>query len=105
MKKQLSKAITFVTLSDGALSNTYGKVPVLVHVMVCPKNSSAIGNLPKIQRAKFLENFGLFSLLAYASVAVSRTLLQQLLACLNFTLNSEDLFCWYKQKNWFLFLT
>ena len=27
---------------------------------------------------------------------------QQLLACLNFTLDSEDLFCWYKQKKWFL---
>ena len=29
-------------------------------------------------------------LLAYASLAASRTLLQQLLACLNFTLESED---------------
>ena len=36
-------------------------------------------------------------LLAYGSLAASsRTLLQQLLACLNFTLGSEDLFCWYK---------
>ena len=31
-----------------------------------------------------------FVLLAYASSAASRTLLQQLLACLNFTLESED---------------
>ena len=35
-------------------------------------------------------------LIEYASLAASRILLQQLLACLNFTLDSEDLFCWYK---------
>ena len=40
-----------------------------------------------------------FVLVAYASFTSSRTLLQWLLACLNFTLDSEDLFCWYKQKN------
>ena len=43
-----------------------------------------------------------FVLLAYASFIASRTLLQWLLAWLNFTLDSEDLFCWYKQKKWFL---
>ena len=37
-----------------------------------------------------------FVLLAYASLAASRTLLQQLLACLNFTLDSEDLSFWNK---------
>ena len=42
-----------------------------------------------------------FVLSAYASLAASRTFLQ-LLACLNFTLDSEDLFCLYKQKKWFL---
>ena len=40
-----------------------------------------------------------FVLVAYASLAASRTLLQQLLACLNFILYSEDSFCWCKQKN------
>ena len=40
-----------------------------------------------------------FALLAYASLAASRTLLQRLLACLNFTLESEDLSFWYKQKS------
>ena len=35
-----------------------------------------------------------FVLIAYASLATSRTLLQRLLACLNFTLDSEDLFCY-----------
>ena len=39
-----------------------------------------------------------FVLLAYASLAVSRTLLLRLLACLNVTLDSEDLFCWCKRK-------
>ena len=36
-----------------------------------------------------------FVLLAYASLEASRKLL-------NFTLYSEDLFCWYKRKKWFL---
>ena len=39
-----------------------------------------------------------FVLVAYASLAAARTLLQRLLACLNFTLDSKDLFCCYKQK-------
>ena len=43
-----------------------------------------------------------FVLVAYASLAVSKTLLQQLLVCLNFTLDSEDLFFWHKGKKWFL---
>ena len=41
-------------------------------------------------------------LVAYASLTASITLLQQLLAYVNFTLDSEDLFCCYKQKKWFL---
>ena len=43
-----------------------------------------------------------FVLIAYVSFTASRTLLQWLLACLKFTLDSEDLFCWYKQKKWLL---
>ena len=43
-----------------------------------------------------------FVLLAYASLAASRTLLQWLLTCLNFTFDSEDLFCWYKLKKVFV---
>ena len=38
------------------------------------------------------------SLLEYASLAASRTLLQRLLACLNFILEAEDLSLWYKRK-------
>ena len=43
-----------------------------------------------------------FVLVAYASLGVSRTLLQRLLASLNFTLDSKNLLCWYNQKKWFL---
>ena len=42
-----------------------------------------------------------FVLLVYASLAASRTLLQQLLACLNITLESKDLSFWYKRKKLF----
>ena len=43
-----------------------------------------------------------FALLEYASSASSRSLLQRLLACLNFTLEAEDLYFWYKRKKLFL---
>ena len=43
----------------------------------------------------FWEVMDSFVLVAYARLAASRTLLQRLLACLNFTFDSEDLFCWY----------
>ena len=35
-----------------------------------------------------------FVLLAYVSLPVSRNLFHRLLACLNFTLDSEDLYFW-----------
>ena len=38
-----------------------------------------------------------FALVAYASLE-SRNFLQQLLAYMNITSDSEDLLCWYKQK-------
>ena len=50
----------------------------------------------------FWEVMDSFVLLAYASLAASRTLWQQLLACLNFTLGSEDLSFQCKWKKWFL---
>ena len=43
-----------------------------------------------------------FVLVAYAGLTAWTTLLQQLIACLKFTLDSEDLFCWCKWKKWFL---
>ena len=73
-----------------------------------PLNGGGIADLPllrtllaiyqKSQEPSLWEVMGSFVLLAYASLTASRTLLQRLLACLNFTLESEDLFFWYKQK-------
>ena len=48
----------------------------------------------------FWEVMDSFVLLGYASLAASRTLLQQLLACLDFTLESEDSSFWYKWRKW-----
>ena len=50
----------------------------------------------KSQEPSFWEVMNSFVLLAYASLADSRTFLQPLLACLNFTLDSGDLICWQK---------
>ena len=77
-----------------------------------PLNGGVIADLPLLrtllvfcqnsQEPNFWDIMDSFVLLAYASLAASRTLLQQLLAYLNFTLDSEHLFCCYKRKNWFL---
>ena len=52
----------------------------------------------KSREPSFWEVMDSFALLAYASLTESRTLLQRLLACLNFTLNSEVLSFRYKRK-------
>ena len=52
----------------------------------------------KSGESSFWKGIDSFVLLAYANLAASRTLLQRLLTYLNFTLDSEDLFCWYKQE-------
>ena len=74
-------------------------------------NRGGIADLPLLQtllavrrkslEPSFWEVMNSFVLLAYASLAASGTLLQQLLVCLNFTLDSEGLFCWYKRKKYF----
>ena len=74
-----------------------------------PLNRGGIADLPllrtllairqKSREPSFWEVMDSFVLLAYASLAASRTLLQQLLAYLNFTLESEDLSFWYKRKD------
>ena len=56
----------------------------------------------KPRQPSFWEVMDSFVLLAYVSLAASRTHLQRLLACLNFTLEAEDLSFWYRQKKWFL---
>ena len=68
-----------------------------------PLNRGGIADLPllrtllairqKSREPSFWEVMDSFVLVAYASLAASRTLSQRLLACLNFTLDSEDLFC------------
>ena len=52
----------------------------------------------KSSQSRFWEVIESFVLVAYASLAASRILLQWLLAYLNFTLDSENLFCWPKKK-------
>ena len=49
----------------------------------------------------FREVMDSFVLLAYASSSASRNLSQRLLACLNFTLESEDVSFWFKRKKYF----
>ena len=56
----------------------------------------------KYQEPSSSEIINSFVSLAYANLAAWRILLQWLLAWLNFTLDSEDLFCWYKWKKWLL---
>ena len=57
----------------------------------------------KSQESSFWEVMDSFVLVACAYLEASRTLLQQLLACLNFTSDSENLFYWYNLiKKWFL---
>ena len=73
-----------------------------------PLNRGGIADLPllrtllaicqKSREPSFYEVMDSFVLVAYASLAASRTLVQRLLACLNFTLDS-DLFCSYKRKS------
>ena len=77
-----------------------------------PLNRGDKANLPSARtllaihqnskQPSFWEVMDSFVLVAYASLAASRTLLQRLLACLNFTLEAEDLSFWYKRKKWFL---
>ena len=56
----------------------------------------------KSREPSFWEVIDSFVLLAHASLAASRILLQRSLACLNFTLELEDFSFWYKRKKWFL---
>ena len=68
-----------------------------------PLNTGGLADLPllrtllaicqKSREPSLWEVMDSFVLAAYASLAASRTLLQHLLACLNVTLDSEDLFC------------
>ena len=74
---------TFRLLNRGSIAD----LPLLRTLLVIHQNS---------QEPNFWELMDSFVLLAYASLAGSRTLLHRLLACLNFTLETEDLSFWYK---------
>ena len=54
----------------------------------------------KCVEPRFWEVMDFFVLLTYASLAASRNLLQRLLACLNFTLDSEDLSFLVQKEIW-----
>ena len=71
---------TSVSLNRGRIAD----LPLLRTLLAICQNSG---------EPRFWEVMDLFFLVAYVSLAASRTVLQQLLACLNFTLDSEDLFC------------
>ena len=68
--------------------------------MTTPLLRTLLAICQKSWEPSFWEVMNSFVLVAYASLAASRTLLRWLLACLNFTL--ENFFCWYKQKMLFL---
>ena len=59
---------------------------------------NTISNSPNAKKPSFWEVIVSFVSLAYSRLAVSKTLLLRLLACLNFILDSENLFCWCKLK-------
>ena len=78
--------------SNSKLLNEEGKADL-------PLLRTLLAICQKSREPSFWEVMDSFALLVYASLAASRTLLQQLLSCLNFTLESEDLSFWYKQKS------
>ena len=55
-------------------------------------NRGGIADLPLLRTLLAMDSL---VLVEYASLVASRILLQRLLACLNFILDSEDLFFWY----------
>ena len=63
-----------------------------------PLLRTLLATCQKSQEPSFWKVMNSFVLVPYANLVASRTLLQQLLACLNFTLDSKELFCWYQRK-------
>ena len=61
-----------------------------------PLLSTLLAICQKSQKPSFWEVMDCLVLLAYASLVPSKFPLQGLPAWLNSSLNSEDLFCWYK---------
>ena len=61
-------------------------------------SSTLFGICQKSRKPSFLEVIDFYVLLVNGSLAALKKLLQQLLSYVNFSLDLEDLFCWYKQK-------
>ena len=84
-----------------ALSDAEDNISRLLHqgsIADLPLLRTLLAICKKSKQPSFLEVMVSFVLLAYASLAALRFLLQQLQACLNFTFDSEDLFFWCKRK-------
>ena len=88
------------TLSD-AEGNSSGPLN-RVGIADFPLLRTLLAICQKSGEPSFWEVMDSFVLLAYASLAASRTLLRQLLGCLNFALESEGFSSLYKQKKGFL---
>ena len=72
-------------------------------------NIGSIANLPflrtpftKSPESQVSGKWYTFFSLAFACFVASKTLLQWLVTCLNLTLDADFIFCWWKQKQWFL---
>ena len=71
-------------------------------IYLCWEHHYQFSKSPKSQvSGEVIDSF----LLEYASLTASRTVLQWLLGYLNFTLDSKKLFCGYKRKTLFLWVT
>ena len=58
-----------------------------------------IGNLLEVLRSKLFGRDGLFCFISICKLgSFKNSFATILLACMNLTLDSEDLFCWYKRK-------
>ena len=91
--KEISESSTLEFLekfsaNNSALSDAKGNTSEPLLLAICQKS----------RKPSFWKGIDSFVLLAYASLANSRTLLQRLLVCLNVALESKDLSFWYERK-------
>ena len=93
LKKSLANNFTLSDVEDNTSGPLNGEGIAGLSFL---RTLSAVCQKP--QQPSFCEVMDSYVLLSYASLAASRTFLQHLLAFLNFPLDSEDLFCWYKRK-------
>ena len=115
MPKALSKALDILSATARVAPGRLKTLAILSNILSdaydntsSPLNRESIADLPLLRtllticqisrEPSFWEVMDFFVLVACASLAILRTLFQILLVCLNFTLDSEDLFCWYKRK-------